>query len=123
MQKKKLTEMSPKKLLLIGLFYFIWPLDIPTFIDDIIVNIITCSLAGYVAIVQKKAMRLAQRGVARVAPVIGQKNADALIGAASEASSIAASAVTSAITHSSSARSGLAGGPLNTGGAKKLDSF
>lgn len=38
---------SPAFYLILGLIYFIWPFDFPTFIDDIIVNIITGAMAVY----------------------------------------------------------------------------
>lgn len=51
---KNKPKIKPTTLIIIGIIYFVWPLDFPTFIDDIIVNILCDVGAFYLFIAGKK---------------------------------------------------------------------
>lgn len=53
-EKKKMCGIS-MILIVAGIVYLIWPIDIPGPIDDIAVNVLTISLAALINVLQRKA--------------------------------------------------------------------
>lgn len=52
MEQKK--SMLPTILVIIGLVYLIWPIDVPGPIDDLLINAITLTVAYFISKAQKK---------------------------------------------------------------------
>lgn len=49
-----MNHLKPSTLIIVGIAYFIWPFDLPTFIDDAIVNLLCASGAFYLNYVANK---------------------------------------------------------------------